>query len=224
MSEADEQPFLRATIYELTISELETFIRIQVEAVIGREPSLAQRSLDLRECTGSIGGYSESEDFATPPLGVPVGSFPSTASLFEDGLMFETNYNDLDFGIGYWMPEGEITQMDVDEDAKSITFSLSEEMDGRFILSLPRGMISADDDQFILMNPETSEPMEYDILESGVQYVTLEMTLPEGTSSVTVIGTTVVPEFGAVVFVILVSSIVGIIIISKTRYMSLVKL
>jgi len=131
MKEAAEQPFTRATVYEIAISELETFIRVQVEGVIGREASLAQRSLDLRDCTGSIGGYSESVEFATPPLGVPVGAFPSATTLFEDGSMFETRYNDLDFGVGYWMPEGEITQMNVDEDAKAITFSLSEEMEGR---------------------------------------------------------------------------------------------
>jgi len=107
--------------------------------------------------------------------------------------------------------------MNVDEDAKAITFSLSEEMEGKFILSLPRGMISAEDDQFVLINPETSEPMDYDILESGVQYVTLEMTLPEGTNSVTVIGTAVVPEFGSIAILVLVVAIVSILVITRTR-------
>ena len=223
MREAAEQPFTRATVYELAISELETFIRVQVEGVIGREASLAQRSFDLRECTGSIGGYSEAQEFATPPLGVPVGAFPSAATLFEDGSMFETRYNDIDFGVGYWMPEGEITQMSIDEDAKAITFSLSEEMGGRFILSLPRGMISADDDQFILIHPETSTPIEYEILESGVQFVTLEMTLPEGTNSITVVGTSIVPEFGTVAILVLVVAIVSIVIITRTQKLEISK-
>ena len=138
--------------------------------------------------------------------------------------MFETRYNDLDFGVGYWMPEGEITEMNVDEDAKAITFNLSNEMNGKFILSLPRGMISADDDQFILMNSDESESMDYDILESGEQYVTLEMTLPEGTNSVTVIGTTVVPEFGSIAILVLVVAIVAIIGLTKTRYLEISKI
>jgi len=224
MKEAAEQPFTRATVYETAISELETFIRVQVEGVIGREASLAQRSLDLRECTGSIGGYSEAQEFATPPLGVPVGAFPSATTLFEDGSMFETRYNDLDFGVGYWMQEGEITQMNVDEDAKAITFSLSEEMEGRFILSLPRGMISADDDQFILIHPESSTPIDYQILESGVQFVTLEMTLPEGTNSITVVGTSIVPEFGGIAILVLVVAIVSILVITRTRQFEISRL
>jgi len=114
--------------------------------------------------------------------------------------------------------------MNVDEDAKAITFSLSEEMEGRFILSLPRGMISADDDQFVLIHPQTSTPIDYEILESGAQFVTLAMILPEGTNSVTVVGTSVVPEFGTVAMAILVISILCIIIISKTKQITLNKL
>ena len=224
MREAAEQPFTRATVYETAISELETFIRVQVEGVIGREASLAQRSLDLRDCTGSIGGYSESVEFATPPLGVPVGAFPSATTLFEDGSMFETRYNDLDFGVGYWMPEGEITQMSIDEDAKTITFSLSEEMGGRFILSLPLGMISASGNQFVLYDPVTSEEITYDVIESGVQFVTLEMTLPEGTNSITVVGTNVVPEFGTITILVLVVAIVSIVIITRTRQFEISRL
>jgi len=113
--------------------------------------------------------------------------------------------------------------MNVDEDAKAITFSLSEEMGGKFILSLPRGMISADDDQFVLIHPETSEPVDYNILESGVQYVTLEMTLPEGTNSVTVIGTAVVPEFGTVAMAVLIISILCIVVISRTKQITMLK-
>jgi len=138
--------------------------------------------------------------------------------------MFETRYNDLDFGVGYWMPEGEITQMNVDEDAKAITFSLSKDMEGRFILSLPRGMISADDDQFILIHPGTSTPIEYEILESGVQFVTLSMTLPEGTNSITVVGTSIVPEFGTVTLAILIISILCVVVISRTKQITMIKL
>lgn len=224
MPEASEQPFTKATVYEIPISELETFIRVQVEGVIGREASLAQRSLDLRQCTGGIGGYSETEDASSSPLGIPEGSFPSTAALFEDGSMFDTRYNDIDFTVGYWMPEGQITQMDVDEDSKAITFGFSDKISGRLVLSLPRGMITANDDQFVLLNPATSRQIIYEAIESGSQYVTLEMTLPEEMGSITVVGTNVVPEFGSFVLVILVISIIITIIILKTRQFPMIKL
>lgn len=217
MKESSEQPFTKATVYETPISDIETFIRVQVEGVIGREASLAQRSFDLNECTGGIGGYSEYEDIISPASGVPIGSFPSTASLFEDGSMFDTKYNDLDFGVGYWMPEGQITQMDVDEEAKSITFGFSDKIKGRLVLSLPQGMISAEDDKFILLNPTTSQQISYEIIESGSQYVTLEMTLPEEIGSITVIGTNVVPEFGSVTLAILIISIISLVLISRTK-------
>jgi len=217
MKEAAEQPFTKATVYETPISELETFIRVQVEGVIGREPSLAQRSLDLRECSGGIGGYSETEESVTPPLGLPAGSFPSTASLFENGLMFDTRYNDIDFRIGYWIPQGQIKQIDVDEDEKSITFEFSQKVSGKVLLSLPRGMISAGNDQFVLLNPATSQRISYEVIESGSQYVTLETTLPTEMDSIMIVGTSVVPEFGAITTIVLLVAIIGIVTIIRTR-------
>ena len=65
--------------------------------------------------------------------------------------------------------------------------------------------------------------MDYDILESGVQYVTIEMELPEGTNSVTVIGTAVVPEFGPIAILVLVVAIVSIIGLTRMRQFEIPK-
>ena len=97
-------------------------------------------------------------------------------------------------------------------------------MTGRFILSLPRGMISASGNQFVLYDPVTSEEITYEVIESGAQFVTLEMTLPKGTNSITVIGTSVVPEFGTIALLVLVIAIVSILVITRTRQLEISKL
>ena len=223
MKEAAEQPFSKATVYETDISELETFIRVQVEGVIGREASLAQRSLDLRQCTGSIGGYSESE-IPTPTILASPASISVGIPELDGGSMFETKYNGIDFGVGYKIPTGEITTMNVNTDEKSITFGFSNKVSGKALLSLPRVMITANNDQFVVLDPTTSQRISYDVIESGSQYVTLEMTLPTEMDSVMVVGTTVVPEFGSIVMAILVISILCIVIISRTKQIRIIKL
>ena len=68
---ASEQPFISASIFEAELAPLETFVRVQVEGVIGREAALDQRSIDLRECTGSIGYYTEAEPVSDITPGEP---------------------------------------------------------------------------------------------------------------------------------------------------------
>ena len=50
------------------------------------------------------------------------------------------------------------------------------------------------------------------------------MTLPEGTNSVTVIGTAVVPEFGTITILVLAVTIVSIVIITRTRQFEISRL
>lgn len=214
---AQDQPFTKASVFEVVLDPDETFVRVQIEGVIGREASLAQRSIDLRECEGSIGFYSEPEEPIEPTIVEvpPVPGFPASAPLFPGGSMFETNYNDIDFGVSYKMTKGTISGMKVDEESKSITFSFIDNEIGELILSLPRGLISATEDDFVVMGAKSSQQIEYEIIESGRNHVTLKMALPEGLQELTIVGTSVVPEFGEIAIIVLVILIFMIIIMTR---------
>lgn len=210
---AQDQPFTAASVFEVVLDPNETFVRVQIEGVIGREASLAQRSIDLRECEGSIGFYSEPEEPIEPTI--EEAPFPSTTPMIPQGSMFETTYVDIDFGISYLMEEGSIRQMTVNEESISVTFRLDGVKEGEIMISLSRGLISALDEEFVVLVTGFQQEMEYEVVESTGEYVTLKMTLAEGTEELTIVGTNVVPEFGIMAIAILVVSILGIVVVTR---------
>ena len=206
---AQEQPFTKAVVYEVALNPEETFVRVQVEGVIARELSISQKSIDAGACVGVYGFYSEEKSiFEITPSGF------GKAPLFPGGAMFESIYNQIGFAVSYLM-KGTISGMAVDEESNSITFSFIDNEAGEFIISLPRGLISASNGGFVVIDAATSEHIEYELIESGSNHVTLLMTLGE-IEALTIVGTSVVPEFGEIAIIVLVISILAIIVM--TRY------
>jgi len=211
---AQDQPYATKTVFEVELNPDETFVMVQVEGVAGRAASLAQQSFNLRECEGKVVVFTEPEK---PEVTVPVPeapAFPSTTPMIPQGSMFETTYDNIDFGISYLMEEGSITEMKVDEDAKSVTLNLENVREGEFLISLPSGLITAPDDNFVILLPGLP-PLQYEVVESSSEYTTLKIDMPEGTSEVTIVGTNVVPEFGIMAIAILVVSILGIVVVTR---------
>ena len=52
----------------------------------------------------------------------------------------------------------------------------------------------------------------------------LAIPIPSGTEEIEIIGTTVVPEFGTIAMLILVVAITSLIVITKTRFVTLPKI
>jgi len=117
-----------------------------------------------------------------------------------------------------------ITSATVSEEGNSITFGLmgqSKSDDHTLVLKLPSGLISGISSVMVdgVMTDDYTISMDGDVSE-------LTVTSLEPTSkTVTVIGASVVPEFGSVVSVILVLSIVAVIIMtSKSQKFGMPKL
>jgi predicted secreted protein with PEFG-CTERM motif len=113
------------------------------------------------------------------------------------------------------MEDGSITEIKVDEDAKSITLKLENVREGKFLISLPSGLISAFNDNFVILLPGLP-PLQYEVVDSSSGHTTLQIDLPEETSEVTIVGTNVVPEFGMITMAILVVSILAIVTLTRT--------
>jgi len=66
--------------------------------------------------------------------------------------------------------------------------------------------------------PEDFVQVEYEEIGTGSDYRTIRIPLEDGDMWVEVVGTYVIPEFGSVVFIILVVAVSSAIIISKSRF------
>jgi len=125
---------------------------------------------------------------------------------FEGGKKI-VEYNGMQFPIKYEMA-GSISGIKVDEESRSVTFLLNYVTGGELILQVPRELVDAIDDNFVVFVTASPEKqVEYVVIASTFDYYTLRMDLPENAQTMTIIGSTVVPEFGALATLVLVASL-----------------
>ena len=121
--------------------------------------------------------------------------------------------------LSYQIVGGSVTSVMEDFDAKSLIVKISTTSDGELTITLPRNVIDAkigdaDDDFFVLVDGEEVEFTESKTASDR----TLTIPFPDGAEEIEIIGTFVIPEFGAIAALILAVAIVSIIAISsKTR-------
>ena len=132
------------------------------------------------------------------------------------------------FDIGYTIRGGEVNDMSMNQDRRSILVEITMNTNGNLILKLPRESFDAQksdgaDDIFIILISKENEPenfsqIEYEEIGVSENYRTIRIPLEETDKRIDVIGTYVIPEFGSIVIIILIVSISSAIIISKSRF------
>ena len=121
--------------------------------------------------------------------------------------------------LSYQITGGDVLSITEDFDAHSLMVRISTTSDGELTITLPRNVIDAksgnqDDDFFVLIDGEEREFEETKDSNQRVLTIPFEM----GDEEIEIIGTFVIPEFGAIAALILAIAIVSIIAISaKTR-------
>jgi predicted secreted protein with PEFG-CTERM motif len=117
--------------------------------------------------------------------------------------------------VGITVTKGTVSSTDF-----SIVLTVDAESDGTLTLMIPRDVLDSqtggEDSPFIVL----VDGDEGDAFEVGSDATTrtLEITIPEGTTKVEIIGTWAIPEFGAMAAIILAVAIVSIIAVSaKSR-------
>ncbi|MDX1440978.1 MAG: PEFG-CTERM sorting domain-containing protein [Nitrosopumilaceae archaeon] len=118
--------------------------------------------------------------------------------------------------LDYQITGGKVIHITPDIDANSLIIGLETTSSGKFTATLPRDIIDAkigneDDDFFILID---GEEVVFEERKTSTDR-TVEILFPLGTEEIEIIGTHVVPEFGAVAGVILAIAITSIIVISS---------
>jgi predicted secreted protein with PEFG-CTERM motif len=125
-----------------------------------------------------------------------------------------------EFDVSYKITGGKVLGITADVEAKSLLISIQTTSDGVLTITLPRDLIDAkingeDDSFFVLIDgEETSDVSE----ETTSTDRTLTIQFQDGAEEIEIIGTQIVPEFGAIAALVLAVAIISIIAVSaKTR-------
>jgi predicted secreted protein with PEFG-CTERM motif len=148
-----------------------------------------------------------------------LGSFEeTTVSCNADELAVES---DTDVYCLPFSVEGvDVRSATVSSELSSITLRVDADEDGLVTLVIPRDVMDStsddgDTDFIVLVDGEEAD---FEEIEADDSTRTLEIMVPEGTTSVEIIGTFAVPEFGMMAAIILAVAIVSIIAVSaKSR-------
>ena len=103
--------------------------------------------------------------------------------------------------------------------SKSLVVTILTTGDGTLTMTMPRSIIDAkktdgtDDTYFVLNDGQEND--QFQETQNTATARTLQIPFTDGTSQIEIIGTFVVPEFGAMAAVVLVVAIVAIIVISS---------
>lgn len=201
-------------VFEVPIDPQETYFRISVD---DSQYTLAQ-TVSIDGVKGRVIPWyaqgSESAEHLDHEQSQTLIHPAEYVTKFDGGIKTVT-YNDMPFPIKYDMA-GAITGIKVDEASKSVTFLLTEVAGGQAIIQIQRNLIDAVDDNFVVMvTTSLQKQIDYKIISSTSDSYTLQVDLPEGATSLIVMGTAVVPEFGFLAPFILSMAIVPILLIRK---------
>jgi len=123
------------------------------------------------------------------------------------------------FSLSYSITGGSVLNVNPDDDANSLIITIETTSDGELTITLPRALIDAqlgdaDDEFFVLVD---GEEVEFGEVKTATDR-TLTITFEDGAETIEIIGTFVVPEFGAIAVMILAVAIISIIAVTaKTR-------
>jgi predicted secreted protein with PEFG-CTERM motif len=124
-----------------------------------------------------------------------------------------------DFELTYAISGGNVIKEVVpDINSKSLIVQIESVSNGILAIKLPREVIDAkfgedDDDFFVVVD---GVEVNFDEIKTGNER-TITLEFPEGTEEIEIIGTSVVPEFGAIAAIILMISIMSVIFASKSK-------
>ncbi|HKC79122.1 MAG TPA: PEFG-CTERM sorting domain-containing protein [Nitrosopumilaceae archaeon] len=136
------------------------------------------------------------------------GETPSANTIKVDGT---------DFSVSYSITNGKVTGIKADIPSKSLIVSIQTTGDGQLTIDLPRALIDAKkndnqtDDQFFVLN-DGAESQFTETPTTTDRTLTIPFT--DGTEQIEIIGTWIVPEFGAIAALVLAIAIISIIAVS----------
>mgnify|MGYP003333027870 FL=1 len=198
-------------VFEVPIATHETYIRISVDDA---KYHLTQ-TVKVNGLQGKVIPWYAQESESGINLDSNDSDSDSEYLTKFDGNIQILSYRETEFPIKYDMI-GSITGLEVDAMNKQVSFLLSDVSGGIAKIEIPRILIDSIENNFVvLVDSEQQKPLEYKILSSTTDSFTMEITLPSKSTALTIIGTSVIPEFGFISSLVLILSLVPILLIGK---------
>lgn len=157
------------------------------------------------------GNIAESEFSFTPKSEIPV-----TTNIFEVNAGSSGT-----FDVEYTIKGGSVKNMLADADIFALIVQIDAIDEGVITLNLPREFIGAEkqdgkDDLFIILIDGIEVPYQESVTNSDSRIITIDF--EQGDSDIEIIGTYIIPEFGAIVMMILIVGITSTILLTKSRF------
>jgi predicted secreted protein with PEFG-CTERM motif len=212
---AKDQPFKSKLVFTSKISSDTTFITVEVINTAVPNAPIAKKTINLSECSGSV--IVTADEPKTTPVVKDTKDTPKSKPV----QTVTSDYKGITHDIDYTM-DGEITDITVDEEDMSITFSLANVKGGPLEITLPSSFIHATDGNFMVMVDD--ELVDYEIVGQTDDGIVLRVNLPAGAEELYIQGTSVVPEFGVLAAAILAIAIVSIVVMSRTQRFAIARI
>jgi predicted secreted protein with PEFG-CTERM motif len=154
-------------------------------------------------------------------------SFTPKSAILETTDIFEVDArNSGTFDIPYSIRGGTLLDISVDEEIFGLVINIDASDDGKLVLDLPRKYIDAEkqngkDEVFIILIEKMDNQIvesQYDEETSHSEIRTLTINFEEGDSSIQIIGTYVIPEFGTIVMIVLTIGIMTSILLTRNKF------
>jgi predicted secreted protein with PEFG-CTERM motif len=125
------------------------------------------------------------------------------------------------FDVEYTIKGGTVQNMIVDSETFAVIVQIDAMDEGTITLDLPREFIGAEkqdgkDDTFIILIDGIEVAYQESVVLADSRVITIEF--EQGDSDIEIIGTYVVPEFGAIVMMVLVVGIMMTILVARNKF------
>lgn len=195
--------------------------------------------VDIAQITVAEDGSYSHTVIAEGPLWSKAGEYTIRAS-FGEGNLAETQFNfspktdvsatstfEVDagnqgtFDVQYSIEGGTVKNMLIDKDIFALIVVIESTDDGSISLEIPREALDAKkqdktDDTFIIIIDGVEAPYQETVTDSNSRVITINF--EQGDSDIEVIGTTIIPEFGAIAVMILAIGIITTIFVTKNKF------
>lgn len=140
---------------------------------------------------------------------------PETTDIFEVGAGSSGT-----FDVKYTINGGTVENMRIDERNLALMVTIESNDEGVISLDLPRSAIDAkkdnqDDEVFIILIDDIDVLYQESTTGSDSRVITIDF--EEGDSEIMIIGTWIIPEFGAMAIIVLAATITAIIFLTRNR-------
>jgi hypothetical protein len=169
-----------------------------------------------------VGTYTVRASYGERNIAETEFSYTPKSKLIETTTNFEVDAgNGGTFDVKYTIKGGTVKEIIVNSEIFGIIIQIESIDEGRITLDLPREFIGAEkqnskDDIFIILIDGVEVAYQESTVHSDSRVITIDF--ENGDSNIEIIGTYVIPEFGAIVMAIMIIGIMTVIFVSKSKF------